>query len=124
MTFNPLPFSGALVGMTQFQKMLKDKGQLAVDNTDKELGKLAFKCEAKAKEYQTPHVRTGRLRASIMTEHVRKFYWLVGSNVSYAAHHEFGTAKTKPYPYLRPAIMSIKGDLHRLLARADILKGG
>lgn len=121
MPFNMIPFSMGMVGMKQFQSSLQGNALKVSNNMDKELGKLAFQVETKAKEYVP--VKTGRLRASIMTEHVRKFYWLIGTNVSYAPPQEFGSSRNKPHPFLRPALQSIKGSLHRLLARADLLKG-
>lgn len=50
-------------------------------------------------------VDTGRLRNSITHTYdasEQKAY--VGTNVEYAAYVEYGTSKTKPQPYIRPAV--------------------
>lgn len=77
-----------------------------------DLLRRAIRVEAAAKNFATgvgggPHVRTGRLRASI--SHVigkdeAGVYADIGSNVEYAAWVELGTRRARPYPYLRPAL--------------------
>ena len=51
-----------------------------------------------------PNVDTGRLVNSIT--HTTEGYStaVIGTNVEYAPYVELGTSKSKPYPYLRPAI--------------------
>lgn len=52
-------------------------------------------------------VDTGRLRASITHDLERDSKGLVamvGTNVDYAPHVEFGTFRTRPQPFLRPAL--------------------
>lgn len=53
-------------------------------------------------------VDTGRLRASITTRGTRDGdgtpVAIVGTNVNYAAHVEFGTTRQAPKPFLRPAL--------------------
>lgn len=47
-------------------------------------------------------VDTGRLRASISyTVYLQKGHSLVGTNVEYAPHHEYGTSKMPQRPFLR-----------------------
>lgn len=54
-----------------------------------------------------PNVDTGRLRASI-THEVRPSEQAVyvGTPVEYAAYVEMGTSRSRPYPYLKPAVMN------------------
>jgi len=53
-----------------------------------------------------PNVQTGRLRSSIAFQVVNDggLVARVGSNVEYAAFVELGTDRSRPYPYLRPAL--------------------
>lgn len=52
-------------------------------------------------------VDTGRLRDSITHEtHAEEESVYVGTNVEYAAYHEYGTSKMKARPYLKPGIMN------------------
>jgi len=59
---------------------------------------------------QGPHVRTGRLRASI-TWAVGVDSWGVyvdaGTNVPYGRYLEGGTDRMRPYPWARPALDSV-----------------
>lgn len=65
---------------------------------------------------QPPAVDTGRLRASI-THEVRKegdqIVGLVGTNVEYAPHLEFGTNKMAARPFLRPALFNNVPEIKR-----------
>lgn len=72
----------------------------------------AIRVEAAAKNFATgvgggPHVRTGRLRSSIshvLGRDAEGLYADIGSNVEYAGWVELGTRRSRPYPYLRPAL--------------------
>jgi HK97 gp10 family phage protein len=63
-----------------------------------------------------PAVDTGRLRASI-THEVHKegdqIVGLVGTNVEYAPHLEFGTNKMAARPFLRPALFNNVPEIKR-----------
>ena len=72
------------------------------------LDKAAFLVERTAKLFQTPHVLTGRLRASI-AKRVLDMEAEVGSNVSYARKHE------KDYPFLRPALTEKSTEIKNIL---------
>lgn len=50
-----------------------------------------------------PNVDTGRLVNSI-SHMVKGDSAYIGTNVEYAAYVEMGTSRSKPYPYLKPAI--------------------
>lgn len=52
-----------------------------------------------------PNVDTGRLVNSIthVTNSSEKVVY-IGTNVEYAPYVELGTSKSRPYPYLRPAV--------------------
>ena len=82
----------------------------AQNKIDKALLEAGHLVERTAKIYQTPHVDTGRLRASIATRLVPRNAQ-VGSIVEYARKHE------KDYPFLKPALkdkeMEIKMILHK-----------
>lgn len=51
-----------------------------------------------------PNVDTGRLRNSITHDIEDKNTAVIGTNVKYAPYVEFGTSKSQPYPYLKPAV--------------------
>lgn len=84
----------------------------AADAINKGVGdsvrKAAMEVERRAKENQTAHVLSGRLRASIGAEEKEPLLFEVGTNVEYAAAHEFGTSKSGAYPYIEPAVESVR----------------
>ena len=98
-------------------------GKTCQDKIDKALMKAGLLVERTAKKYQTPHVDTGRLRASIATRLVPSNAE-VGTTVVYARPHE------KDYPFLKPALvdktMEVKVILHKGLSDAmkDVFKKG
>lgn len=52
-------------------------------------------------------VDTGRLKSSLTVAQEADgdgFWVVVGTNVSYAVHVEYGTARAKAQPFLRPAV--------------------
>ena len=75
----------------------------------------AMLVEREAKINQTPHVDSGRLRGSITSEEKSPLLFEVGSNVEYAAAHEFGTSKTRAYPYLGPAVETARSQYPDLI---------
>lgn len=71
----------------------------------KDLTRRAVRVETAAKRLAP--VDTGRLRSSISRELGRDGQGLVaviGTNVHYAPHVEFGTVRMRAQPYLRPAL--------------------
>lgn len=50
-------------------------------------------------------VDTGRLRASITTDHDDTSV-IVGTNVEYAPYVEFGTSRQRAQPYLKPSVQN------------------
>lgn len=71
----------------------------------KELAKRAIKVERTAKRLCP--VDTGRLRSSIRWSFARDdlgLHAIVGTNVAYALHVEFGTSRMRAQPFLRPAL--------------------
>ena len=86
-----------------------DKVAVAIEKaTGDAVRKVAMEVERLAKSNQTPHVDTGRLRASIGAEEKDPLLFEVGTNVEYAAAHEFGTSKSGAYPYLEPAVETVR----------------
>lgn len=77
-----------------------------------DLLRRAIRVEAAAKNFATgvgggPHVRTGRLRSSIshvIGKDAEGLYADIGTNVEYGGWVELGTRRSRPYPYLRPAL--------------------
>ena len=68
-----------------------------------------------------PAVDTGRLRASIYGKVKMlgsEVVGAIGTNVEYAPHLEFGTARMAPRPFLRRAIEKKKKEILRLLEKA------
>lgn len=71
----------------------------------KDLARRAVRVDRAAKQ-QCP-VDTGRLRSSITHElqvDGQGVFGVVGTNVDYAPHVEFGTIHNRAQPYLRPAL--------------------
>jgi len=67
-----------------------------------------------------PAVDTGRLRASIRPEVKRmggEIVGIVGSNVAYAPHLEFGTSRMAARPFLKRAFEKKKREIRNLLDR-------
>lgn len=58
-------------------------------------------------------VMTGELRTSINTQ-VGSDQVIVGTNVNYATHVEYGTVKAKAQPFLRPALDNNRKKLVKL----------
>jgi len=106
----------------ELAEKFRHAGKVAQDKIDKSLLEAGLLVERTAKIYQTPHVDTGRLRASIATRLVPRNAQ-VGSMVEYARKHE------KDYPFLKPALkdkeMEIKMILHKGLTEfvKDNFKG-
>jgi phage gpG-like protein len=94
----------------ELAEKFKKGSKEAQDKIDKALLKAGLLVERTAKIYQTPHVDTGRLRASIATRLI-PMNAEVGSKVEYAPYHE------KQYPFLKPALedkeIEIKTILHK-----------
>ena len=112
-----------IVNGKELAAKFKLAGKTCQDKIDKALLKAGHLVERTAKKYQTPHVDTGRLRASIATRLVPSNAE-VGTTVVYARKHE------KDYPFLKPALidktMEVKVILHKGLSDAmkDVFKKG
>lgn len=93
-------------------------GKKAQSKIDKALLKAGLLVERTAKIYQTPHVLTGRLRASIATRLV-PMNVEVGTTVEYARKHE------KDYPFLKPALTDKEVEIKEILRKGlkDVFKG-
>lgn len=75
----------------------------------KELSRRAVRVGAAAK-HLCP-VDTGRLRSSItwrLAADARGLVALIGTNVHYAPHVEFGTSRARAQPFLRPALRAAR----------------
>lgn len=71
----------------------------------KDLARRGLKVSNQAKRLCP--VDTGRLRSSItmaLGQDSDGLFAMVGTNVEYAEHVEFGTSTTRPQPFLRPAL--------------------
>ena len=106
----------------ELAEKFRNAGKVAQDKIDKSLLEAGHLVERTAKIYQTPHVDTGRLRASITTRLIPRNAQ-VGTIVEYARKHE------KDYPFLKPALkdkeMEIKVILNKGLTEfvRDSFKG-
>jgi len=64
-------------------------------------------------------VRTGALRGSIThKDYGRTGTTVIGTNMHYAVHQEYGTEKMAPQSFLRPAITENKSRIRKLVERA------
>lgn len=93
-------FTGKLLGVAAVNKALDN----LVDDKDKEnlLQQVSMDIEASAKRYSP--VDTGRLRGSIHTNRKSSDLYIVGTDVEYAIHQEFGTRYQPGTAFLRPAM--------------------
>jgi len=72
----------------------------------------------RSKPGEVPRVQTGRLRRSITTWfHPKLPIARVGTNVKYAKPLELGTRRMKPRPFMRPALMKVKGKIVAMFAK-------
>lgn len=87
-------------------------------NADNAVGKMAFAVQADAQSSfgispsqpgEPPGVDTGALRASVHTVHVSRLVWRVSDGVLYGAFLEFGTPVMGARPWLRPALLRLRG---------------
>ena len=88
----------------------KSAGIKAQGFIDDALNEAAFLVERTAKIYQTPHVDTGRLRASISTRLLVNNAE-IGTVVEYARKHE------KDYPFLKPALVDKTDEIQTILRK-------
>lgn len=79
---------------------------------ERALEKVGLFVEGRAK-LLTP-VDTGRLRDSI-DHKVKDKSVIVGTNVEYASHVEYGTSKQEAQPFLVPAVENNKSEIKRLI---------
>jgi len=92
----------------ELAEKFREAGKEAQDKIDKALLKAGLLTERTAKKYQTPHVDTGRLRASIATRLI-PMNVEVGSNVEYARKHE------EQYPFLKRALTDKEVEIKTIL---------
>lgn len=75
----------------------------------RDLSRRAVRVDAAAKRLCA--VDTGRLRSSInwrLAADARGLLALIGTNVHYAPHVEFGTFRMRAQPFLRPALQAAR----------------
>ena len=97
------------VNITDFTEEITDGIKEAIQRA---LVRIGLECEGYAKKLC--HVITGRLQNSI-THYVDGDSVYVGTNVEYAPFVEFGTSKSKPHPYLRPAAADHMGEWKKII---------
>ena len=98
-------------GTKEVQANLIEATRTVSNATAKGIRKAAMELVSQAMINQTPHVDTGRLRASIGAEEKTELFYEVGTNVEYATKHEF------QFPYLEPALETVRAKY------PDIIKG-
>ncbi len=98
------------VDVTAFLNSLGEYRQEVEDGLERVIAYHARQIERKAK-IKCP-VDTGRLRTSITIE-FGKLYAIVGTNVEYAPHVEYGTSKWSGKPFLRPAAIEQSPEFYR-----------
>ena len=74
---------------------------------DKRIHKLAERVNQRAKSLCT--VQTGALRQSLKVVKQNLMSYRIQSDKDYALYVEYGTSRTSPNPYFRPAINMIRG---------------
>ena len=94
----------------ELAQKFRNAGIKAQGFIDDALNEAAFLVERTAKIYQTPHVDTGRLRASISTRLLVNNAE-IGTVVEYARKHE------KDYPFLKPALDDKTDEIRKILNR-------
>lgn len=98
------------VDATDFLNSLGEYRAEVEDGLQKVIAYHARQVERKAK-VRCP-VDSGRLRTSICVE-MKKLCAIVGTNVEYAPHVEYGTKKWKGQPFLRPSVLEQAEDFYR-----------
>ena len=87
-----------------------DKGA-AVTAVDKLVQRVALEVQRDAKTLAP--VDTGTLQASITSGRLaadeNQVVYLVGTNIHYAPHQEFGTSRMAAHPFLGPALEMARG---------------
>jgi len=79
------------------------------------LAEAAEKIKDDAKEFAP--VDTGALQKSIRRSDVSLINPKTGREVDYAAYQEFGTSRTPPQPYMRPALEKNREGIRRILTK-------
>jgi HK97 gp10 family phage protein len=96
------------------RKAQRDYPKLLRSTTDKFLTIAGIEVERDAKRLAP--VDTGNLEGSI-TRRVEGNTAIVGTNVEYAEHVEYGTVRSEAQPYMRPAIDANRRPLIKLFAK-------
>lgn len=80
--------------------------------------------DAKQNLVDNGSVITANLKNSILAKKLqgRQLAYKVGTPVEYASYVEFGTSRSRPKPYLEPALKSHKNEIKREIRRA--VRGG
>jgi hypothetical protein len=79
---------------------------------------VGYKIHYPSQEWDYPAIDTGRLWQSIthdISEHFGATIGRVGSNVDEGLFTEHGTSKMVPRPWLRPALLRHREDIHAML---------
>jgi len=97
----------------------KERQAEILDGLQKGLEKVGLIVERQAKINVSqssghPRVQTGRLRSSI-THEVEQGQVSIGTNVYYGKYLEFGTSKMPNYPWLFPAVESLRSQIINIL---------
>lgn len=90
------------IDSTAFMASLRRALDALEVQTEGDLWRLALRIQSNARILAP--VDTGRLRSSITATKVSPTTVTIGTNVTYAAHVEFGTRYQAAQPYLRPAL--------------------
>lgn len=110
-------------GLSELRAKLRRIEQEVGRVARREVKRTALNVQRRARE--TVPVDTGRLRNSIAVEELEGgLDAAIGTNVEYAPYVEFGTNRTRPKPYLLPAMESERGPFRDRLNKAvdDALK--
>ena len=99
----------------------RTKPSIVDSKTARELDRLAHMILTDAVK-QAP-VLTGALRASGRVRRINKYRRAIefggrGTGVDYASYVEFGTMRTRPQPFLRPALERNKGNIKKGMGKS------
>lgn len=83
------------------------------EKLDEVIQRASFVCEAAAKRFAA--VDTGFMRANIKARKVKRGVHVVRSAAPYSEFVEFGTWKSLPQPFMRPALDYVQGWIKKKL---------
>lgn len=112
-----------IAGLKEYNEKLKSLEKVSAKTAYKEVAKAAYGIQRKAKRNCV--VLTGRLRSSIAAEVYKTSLTggsgaEIGTNVYYAPFVEYGTVRSRPKPFLWPALIAQRPEMVKSMKEAMV----